>query len=400
MNIGIIGGGAAGFFFAANAAALYPNFTFTIFEQGKAVLQKVRISGGGRCNVTNAISDPNKLIENYPRGGKELLGPFYRFNSEHTTQWFEQRGVAIKTETDGRKFPTTNNSQTIIDCLVNECENHGVQIQTSSKVSAFQPIQNGAKGFELQLQGEQFYCDKLFLAPGSSKPIWRQLEQLGHTIVAPIPSLFTFQVQDKRINHLPGVAVDEVEISIPGTELKCGGPLLITHKGLSGPAVLKLSAFGARYCFAKDYQFPIEINFLPQLTIQQLKQIREREGKSLVNNSQLFSLPKRLFQSLLANANVDEQLKWASTSNNDIETIFNAFCKAKFLVNGQNRFKEEFVTAGGVDLKEVDFSTFSSKTIQNLYFAGEVLNIDAVTGGFNFQAAWSGAYLAALGLLS
>lgn len=397
-QIAIIGGGAAGFFFAANASELYPHCAFTIFEQGKTCLQKVKISGGGRCNVTNAIEEPQELVLNYPRGEKELLGPFYGFNSAHTSRWFKLRGVKLKTEADGRKFPITDNSQTVIDCLVNTCKQNGVQIKTSTKVSTIQAIENGKKGFQLQIKNEPTHFNKVFLAPGSSKLMWNMLANMGHTIVSPIPSLFTFKIDDIRIQHLPGVSVENVQISIPQTNLNTNGPLLITHKGLSGPAVLKLSAFGARVFHQKNYQSNIVINFLPNLSMQQIKRIRDQKGKELVNNYKLFPLPKRLFQSLITHAKVDEQLKWASVSNSDLATIYHALCKAEFKVTGQNRFKEEFVTAGGVELKEVDFTNFSSKKIENLYFAGEVLNIDALTGGFNFQAAWTGAYLAALGL--
>ena len=398
MKIGIIGGGAAGFFFGANAAQLYPSHNFTIYEQGKNVLQKVRISGGGRCNVTNAIEEPTELIKHYPRGEKELLGPFYGFNCEHTTQWFEMRGVNIKTESDGRKFPVSDHSQTIINCLEQECKMNGVQIKTSSKVKEIQPLNNGTDGFLLTIGNDKLQVDKLFIGAGSSKAMWEILKSLGHQVVPPVPSLFTFKINDNRIRELPGVAIENTTIKIPDTDYATSGPLLITHKGLSGPAVLKLSAFAARHFHSNNYHCPVEVNFIPNLTINRLKQIRNQEGKSLVSDYKLFPLPKRLFLSLMNDAAVDEQLKWASTSNHDIEVIYNSFCKAKFQINGQNRFKEEFVTAGGIELKEIDFTNFSSKLIKNLFFAGEVLNIDAVTGGFNFQAAWTGAYLAAVGL--
>ena len=379
----------------ANAVKRYPQAQFTIYEQGKQVLQKVRISGGGRCNVTNAISDPKELVKNYPRGQKELLGPFYQFNTSHTTQWFAERGVKLHTEADGRKFPITNSSQTIIDCLVGECKKQNVEVATSSKIVAINPIANGKEGFELQFANQApVKVNQLFIGAGSSQPIWTQLQAMGHSIVPTVPSLFTFMVNDQRINDLPGVSVPNAEVQLVGSKLKTNGPLLITHKGLSGPAILKLSAFGARELHASNYKAKITINFLPELSIQQIKRLRDEEGKQLVNNYKLFDLPKRLFASLIKHANIDEQLKWASTSNKDIEQVYKAICQAEFDIIGQNRFKEEFVTAGGVDLKEVDFTTFSSKVVENLYFAGEILNIDAVTGGFNFQSAWTGAYIA------
>ena len=399
MDIAIIGGGAAGFFFAANASALYPDCAFTIYEQGSNVLQKVKISGGGRCNLTNSISDPRQLVTHYPRGEKELLGPFYGFSTDSTQQWVTDRSVSLKTEADGRVFPVSNSSQTIIDCLVNECTNHKVAIHTKQLIRKITPVENGRKGFVLEdKSGTEIHADKVFIGTGSNKSIWRQLETIGHTIVPPVFSLFTFQIDDARISDLAGVSVHPVKITIPETNFCTEGPFLITHKGISGPAVLKLSAFAARYFFQKAYKTTIQINFLPSLTNEQLKQIRQTEGSSLIKNHRLFRLPKRLFANLIDSANINEQLKWASVSNTELDTIFSSLCEAEFEVVGQNRFKEEFVTAGGVKLSEIDFTNFSSRKITNLYLAGEILNIDAVTGGFNFQSAWTGAYLAAVGL--
>lgn len=394
-----IGGGAASFFFAANASQFYPNTKITILEQGKAVLQKVRISGGGRCNVTHACFEPELLVLNYPRGERELLGAFYGFSPQQTIDWFQERNVPLKTEEDGRMFPKSNTSQTIIDCLLSECEKYNVEVKTSSKVTNIIPIEQGKNGFEIHLLNKDILkADKLFIGAGSSKPIWQTLEHLGLAMIAPVPSLFTFQIKDERIKDLPGVSVPNAEIKLNDSSFSTNGALLITHKGLSGPAILKLSAFGARHFYNQDYKGTITVNFSPELSLKDIKQLRDTEGKQLINNYKLFDLPKRLFNSLLKHSGVDGNLKYASASNKDLECLYNAICKAEFNILGQNRFKDEFVTAGGVDLKEINFSNFSVKKYPNMHIAGECLNIDAVTGGFNFQNAWTGAYLAAVGL--
>lgn len=394
-----IGGGAASFFFAANAGKLYPNTKITILEQGKAVLQKVRISGGGRCNVTHACFEPELLVQNYPRGKRELLGPFYGFGAQQTIDWFQERGVPLKTEEDGRMFPKSNTSQAIIDCLISECEKYNVQIKTSTKVTNIVPIEQGKNGFEIHLLNKGVLkADKLFIGAGSSKPIWQTLNHLGVKIISPVPSLFTFQIKDDRIKDLSGVSVQNAEVKLKGLSLTTNGALLITHKGLSGPAILKLSAFGARHFHEQDYKGEITVNFLPELSLKDIKQLRDKEGKQLINHYKLFDLPKRLFNSLLKHSGLDGNLKYASASNQDLEKLYNAICKVEFKILGQNRFKDEFVTAGGVDLKEMNFSNFSVKKYSNMHIAGECLNIDAITGGFNFQNAWTGAYLAAEGL--
>lgn len=398
-HIVCIGGGAASFFFASHASSLYPNCQFTILEQGKSVLQKVKISGGGRCNVTHACFDPEQLIQNYPRGGRELLGPFYGFGPHQTIEWFQDKGVLLKTEEDGRMFPKSNSSQTIIDCLKRECSRNSVTVKTSSKVTNIVPLKQGEDGFEVHLLNKEILrADKLFIGAGSSKPIWQTLVHLGVNIIPAVPSLFTVQIQDHRIRELPGVSVPHAEVLLNNSTFATSGPLLITHKGLSGPAILKLSAFGARHFHEQDYKGKITVNFLPELSLKRIKQLRDQEGKQLINNYKLFNLPKRLFNSLLKYSGVDGRLKYASASNQDLEKIYNAICKVEFTILGQNRFKDEFVTAGGVDLKEIHFSNFSVKKYPNMHIAGECLNIDAVTGGFNFQNAWTGAYMAAEGL--
>ncbi|MBX2846509.1 MAG: NAD(P)/FAD-dependent oxidoreductase [Saprospiraceae bacterium] len=393
MKIICIGGGAASFFFAANAAK---NHDITIVEQGKEVLQKVRISGGGRCNVTHDCHDPMELVQHYPRGRKELLGPFYHFGPAQMIEWLNERGVPLKIEADGRMFPITNSSQTIIDCLKNACEAHGVQVKTGHKVKKILPLNKGEKGYDIEfLNHATEHFDAVFIGTGSSKAAWQMLEHLGHTVVPGVPSLFTFSIKDARIKDLPGVAVNDVEVHIPGQKKHTTGPLLITHKGLSGPAILKLSAQLAPFFHSCNYTTQVVVDFLPALSEAEIRDFRNHEGKRLLNNYQLFGLPKRLFFSLLRASQLDGQKKWATLSNGEIDRLVHQLKHCTFQIQGQNRFKEEFVTAGGIDLKEIDFINFSSKRFANMYLAGEVLNIDAVTGGFNFQAAWTGAYLAA-----
>ena len=395
MNIICIGGGAASFFFAANLDCP-PGTAITILEQGKQVLGKVAISGGGRCNVTHHCFDPNRLIEHYPRGTESLLQPFREFGPKNTVTWFEQRGVKLKVEADGRMFPVTDTSRTIVDALTKACRQNNVLIRTGTKVRNIKPVDSGKEGYTITLlNGEELHADVLFLAPGGSKQIWQVLEHMGHTIVPPVPSLFTFQISDHRLHDLAGISLPMVTVKVNDSSLNAEGPLLITHKGLSGPAILKLSAFGAREFHSRDYRFEITIDFSPQVQLQTIKHFRDTEGKKLLGNYQLLDLPRRLAQNLLASTALDLQKKYASASNAELETLYTAISRVIFQVTGQNRFKEEFVTAGGVDLSEIDLGNFSSKLFPNLHLAGEVLNIDGVTGGFNFQAAWTGAYLAA-----
>jgi len=397
-TVAIIGGGAAGFFFAANVSHFFPDLEVHIYEQAKQGLQKVKISGGGRCNVTHYCFDPVELATHYPRGEKELIGPFHRFGPQDTIDWFEQRKVPIKKEADGRMFPKSNQSQSIIDCLLYECESNGVQIFYSKKVKFITPLDNGSRGYEIEFLSEQkMKFDYLMLSTGSSKSIWKMLNEIGFVTNDPVPSLFTFKIQDKRLEGLAGVSVQEAIIQLVDSKHSQSGPLLITHKGLSGPSALKLSAFGALDFAKRNYKTSIIVNFLPTLSIKELKAYRDEHGKQLIKEKK-WDIPKRLTQSLLTHSPLDLSKKWASLSNSELEIIYDTFCKASFTVNGQNTFKEEFVTAGGIDLNEINFKNFSSKRFQNLFFAGEILNIDAVTGGFNFQAAWTGAYLAAIGL--
>lgn len=396
----IIGGGPAGFFTAINAVERNPNLKILILERGKEVLNKVKISGGGRCNVTHAEFIPKELTRNYPRGQKELLGPFHTFMTGDTMAWFEDRGVELKIEEDGRIFPVSDSSQTIIDCLLFEAKRLGIEILLSQAVKA---IEKTETNFVIKTTTDEFSSEKVVVATGSNPKVWKLLEGLGHRIVPPVPSLFTFNIKDERILNLAGIAVN-AEVKMLDLEAKKvlldnKGPLLITHWGMSGPAILKLSAWGARILAPLEYRFKIEVNWLDGLsedeTKEQLKALKVSQGKQTLLKYAQFGLPKRLWQSLLRGAGIDEQLTWGDATRENIDNITNQLTKSIFDVNGKSTFKEEFVTAGGVDLKEIDFKTFESRVVENLYLVGEVLDIDAITGGFNFQNAWTGGYILA-----
>jgi len=391
----IVGGGASGFFAAINCAENNPKLKVAILEKGKEGLQKVKISGGGRCNVTHAEFIPQDLVLNYPRGEKELLGPFHQFMTGDTIEWFENRGVELKIEDDGRMFPVSNSSKTIIDCFLNEAKKHQVEILYSQTVKQ---IKKENELWEVVTQTQRYSAKKLLIATGSSPKMWKLLEDLSHSIIQPVPSLFTFDIKDKRIANIPGVVALDVEVKVVGTALASEGPLLITHVGMSAPAILKLSAFGAIELAKRDYKFQIEINFIKKSfdnCLDVIKNVKHDIAKKTVFNYAQFNLPKRLWQQLVLASNMTDQTRWADVNKNQIETLCNQLTKAIFDVAGKSTFKEEFVTAGGIDLKEVNFKTFESKRHKNLYFSGEILNIDAVTGGFNFQNAWTGAYIAA-----
>ncbi len=395
FDVIIIGGGAAGFFAAINIAEMRPNLKVAILEKAKEGLQKVKVSGGGRCNVTHAEFIPQELVHNYPRGKKELLGPFHQFMTGDTIEWFENRGVELKIEEDGRMFPVTNSSQTIIDCFLNEAKKHNVTIVYSSVVQSINKVDDY---WELETNNGKFESEKIVVATGSSTKMWQVLEQLGHKLVKPVPSLFTFNVKDKRIKNIPGVVAQDVEVKVLGTNLESHGPLLVTHVGFSAPAILKLSAFGAIELAKKDYKFQIQINFIKQdfeSCLDDLKALKQDWAKKTVFKFAQFGLPKRLWQQLVLASQISENLTWADINKNQLEALASQLTKAVFDVDGKSTFKEEFVTAGGIDLKEINFKTFESKLHKNLYFAGEVLNIDAITGGFNFQNAWTGAYIVA-----
>ena len=403
MNIAIIGGGAAGFFAAITCAETNPDCQVTIFERGKSVLEKVRVSGGGRCNVTHACFDARELVKSYPRGSRELLGPFMQFGPEQTVAWFEQRGVRLKTEADGRMFPNTDDSQTIIDCLSRAANQAGVKVLTSTRVEKIEHILPfaSADGVPPLINrwriGSEIF-DKIMLATGSSTTAWEWLRELGHNIVPPVPSLFTFNTKDTRLRDLAGVSVLKAWLNIPGTKLTAEGPLLVTHWGISGPAVLRISAWGARELHEKGYKFSLEVNFSgeknPMAAGDVLNKIKLESGKKLVAANTQMELPTRLWQRLVEAAGIAPERRWADLGKADLQALTSQMVAAQFQITGKSTFKEEFVTAGGVSLKEVNFKNFESKICPGLFLAGEVLDIDAITGGFNFQAAWTGGWLA------
>lgn len=388
----IVGGGAAGFFTAINLAELRPDLSITILERGKDVLQKVRISGGGRCNVTHAEFDPRPLTTNYPRGEKELLGPFHKFMTGDTIAWFSDHGVELKIEDDGRMFPITDSSQTIIDCFLKLTEKYKIDVQTSQNVVAL----DHSDQWKVTTKTDEFTCDHLVVTAGSSPKVWQLMKSLDHTIVDAVPSLFTFNIVDKAITSLAGIAL-EARVEIPQLKLESQGPLLITHWGFSGPAILKMSAWGAVELNASGYKFDVVINWLNYLSHDDCYEIllaQRESSKKQIGNDRLFDLPKRLWSYLVESLNLQDKT-WADCSNQTLNNLSTALTASVFKIDGKSTFKEEFVTAGGIDLKEVDFRTFTSRKQENLYFAGEILNIDAITGGFNFQNAWTGGWTVA-----
>jgi predicted Rossmann fold flavoprotein len=394
MKVGVIGGGAAGFFYAINFAINNPEAKITIFEQGKTVLNKVKISGGGRCNVTHACFDPRDLTKFYPRGEKELRGPFHKFACGDTIEWFEKRGVELKIEEDGRMFPTTNSSQTIIDCLESECKKYGIRISTSQKVTNLKLNSDNTWHVQFKERSENF--DKLFIGTGSSTYFWNILAELGHNIIKPVPSLFTFNIKDRAIKDLPGISVPNAHIKVIDSKLESNGPLLITHWGLSGPGILKLSAWGANILNDKNYNFQIEVDWIPHIDSEEIIDQKELQKGKFIKDKNPFGLPSRLWFNMIVDSSFYTK-RWADLSKSELLELTNKLKSRVFKVQGKSTFKNEFVTAGGVDLKEVNFKNFSSKLLPNLHMAGEVINVDAITGGFNFQAAWTGAWIAAQG---
>ena len=389
----IIGGGASGFFTAANIDTKL--YDVTILEQNSDVLQKVKISGGGRCNVSHACFDPRELVQFYPRGNKELLSVFTKFQPGDTMNWYEEHGVALKIEDDNRIFPESNSSQSIIDCLVNECRKKNVKILTKQTVTEILPQENG---YKIHTTDQNYCADYGVFSTGSSPKAFKILEKLGHQIIAPVPSLFTFNIKNEILKDLMGTSFQYVNIEIPKLNLEESGSLLITHWGLSGPAILKLSAWGARELAALKYQFEIIVNFIGTASedaLEIFKNFKENEPKKSIGQAKIFDITNRFWQRILFVSGIDTTKQLANINNKEMQKIIENLCCCRMNVTGKSTFKEEFVTAGGVDLKEMDFKTMKSKKLPNFYISGEVLNIDAVTGGFNFQACWSEGWLIA-----
>jgi predicted Rossmann fold flavoprotein len=398
-DVAVIGGGAAGFFGAIACAEARPGTRVALLERGPNFLTKVKISGGGRCNVTHHCFDPKLLAQRYPRGGRALIGPFTRFQPTDTIKWFEQRGVTLKTEADGRMFPTTDNSQTIIDCLMDAARRADVVLRPNCGVEAVDAKPEG--GFRLKLtRGDTLECQRLLLALGGcrAEATAALAIQLGHSIEPPVPSLFTFQVADKRLEGLAGVAVDPATVTIPGTKLKETGPVLITHWGFSGPGILRASAWGARELSQRNYTFVVRINWLGTATLDEtvarLIQLRQSDGAKLIRNVVLPPLTARLWERIVAVSGIPSETRWSSLQKPHALALARQLVEAEFQVAGKSLNKDEFVTCGGVKLPEVNFKTMESRVTPGLHFAGEMLDIDGVTGGFNFQAAWTTGWIA------
>jgi len=393
----IIGGGAAGFFAAISERQHHPDRKVVLLERTEKLLSKVKVSGGGRCNVTNACTSVPELVKNYPNGGNALKKAFQQFSTVDTVSWFQSRGVQLKTEPDNRMFPITDSSQTIIDCLQSEARKLKVEIRTGQHVLS---VTRTEAGFELVMKESQLAAGKLIIATGGSPKDagYDWLRQLGHTIVPPIPSLFTFNIPNDPIRELMGVSVENATVRIGSTKLSYSGPLLITHWGMSGPAVLKLSAFGARLLHEKEYRFEVLVNWV---SIQNEYLLREKLTETLkahpnrsVKNEQSFGLPMRLWHFLIERSGNNPEQKWSELQGKNLNRLVNNLMNDSYRAEGKTTFKEEFVTSGGVELSEVDFNTMESRIVKNLHFAGEVLNVDGITGGFNFQAAWTTGFLA------
>lgn len=389
----IVGGGAAGFFAAANLDA--SKYEIIILEQGFDVLQKVKISGGGRCNVTNATFDPRDLVKKYPRGEKELRSVFAKFQPADTMDWYISRGVDLKIEEDGRIFPESNSSQSIINCLLQEVDKRNVSIQTKTVVKE---IAKTNEGYILETSKGQIAANIVVFTPGSSQKTLKIIENLGHSLVPSFPSLFTFNIKDPILESLPGTSFTDVEVSIPSIPVKEYGPLLITHWGLSGPAILKLSAWKAIELAKMDYRFSLEVNFISTSTseaIELVKQYKQDNPKKSIGQAKIFPITSRFWLKVLETLSVDSSKQMANLSKAEITNICKTLTSKSLSVHGKSTYKDEFVTAGGVSLKEIDFKNMTSKLLDDFYLAGEVLNIDAITGGFNFQACWSEAWLIA-----
>ncbi len=400
----VIGGGAAGFFCAVNAARMNSNLKVTIIEKSNKLLSKVRVSGGGRCNVTHDCFEIGELIKRYPRGQNFLKKAFHWFSTKDTIEWFSERGVALKTEPDGRMFPVTNTSQTIVDCLMEEANQYGVDVKTSCEISNI-AIEGGRFALTTA-NSQQLTSDFICIASGGyPKSLQFQwLQKLGHGIEEPVPSLFTFNMPNNPITQLMGVSVEHAQVKIIGSKLNNSGPLLITHWGMSGPAVLKLSAYGARELAVKNYHFRILVNWLTNFNEQTLKEewliLRQQYASNKIHNRNPFGLPNRLWAFLLNDCAIIEGARWADVTSKQQNQLIKNLTAQEFDVKGKTTFKEEFVTCGGIKLGEIEANTMQSKIVPNMFFAGEVMDIDGVTGGFNFQNAWTSGFIAAKAITS
>ena len=395
----VIGGGAAGFFCAVNAARMNPLLEVILLEKSSKLLSKVRVSGGGRCNLTHACFDREEMSRHYPRGQRFVKKAFHRFFTTDTIQWFEERGVPLKTEADGRMFPQSDNSESIVSCLLKEVNQYKVDVRMNAEVLQ---LQKTADGFDLHLsQGKTIVADYVCVACGGypKTPMFDWLMQTGHTIESPVPSLFTFNIPVHPVTGLMGVSVPAATVKISGTKLEETGPLLITHWGLSGPAVLKLSARGARELAERNYHFPITVNWLPGQQDQQLalqfRGIRQELAAQKIGIRNPFALPQRLWDLLLELSGIDQEKRWADLPVKEQNKLVVNMVQCSFEVKGKTTFKEEFVTAGGIRLNDIDVNTMQSKILPGLYFAGEIMDVDGVTGGFNFQHAWTSGFIAA-----
>jgi len=394
----VIGAGAGGCFTAIRLAELKQGAKIVVLEAGRKPLSKVEISGGGRCNVTHACFDPEELINYYPRGGKELLQPFKKFQPKDMVAWFNSKGVKIKKEVDGRMFPATDSSATIISCFLNAMKRSGIELLTSTRAESWEKDKTNFFWNIKLMDGRVLSAKNLLISSGSDQRTWDFLKKAGHTIIDPVPSLFTFNVKDKTLTELQGISRPMVSLQIPAFNIKSEGPLLITHWGLSGPAVLKLSAWGARELYTCGYTFDLLVNWAAEESVtlkSKIKALCLQQTKKKVHNLSVNDIPSRLWKYLCAKSGISEMLNCSEVGKVLLENLINTLTRDNYRIIGKSTFKEEFVTAGGVDIDEVDFRRFESKRIPGLFLVGEVLNIDALTGGFNFQAAWTGAEMVA-----
>lgn len=393
----IVGGGAAGFFVAANLNHIRDRANIILIEKASKVLQKVKVSGGGRCNVTNVCAEPEELVKNYPRGNRELLGPFHTFNPSHTIQWFEDRGVKLKTEEDGRVFPTTDDSQSIVNCLYEQAMENEVSVRTSEGLVSIHKKNNHQ--WVVETTTHQYLADFLVVTTGNSETVMEMLKKSGLEMTKLVPSLFTFNSKHPLLSDMMGVSFERVEVKVKGLKYKTEGPLLITHWGLSGPAILKVSSFLAKELNELNYKFDLEINFTSFSTedevMEELEIEKLNQGKKQLKNVSPFNLPAKFWKRILELTETNDSKIYAEWNKKEMRKVAAMLFRMTIPVHGKSTFKEEFVTCGGVSLKEIDFKNFSSKKHPNLFLAGEVLDIDGVTGGFNFQAAWTGGWIVA-----